>query len=111
MIGGALPSISLQGDHPFRLSRRRCDPLCGGSERVQTRPLDGFLSVCTQSAAALGRQAMRARSLFNRHVCTTLTSIVLAGLGATAESQDLPSYMAPISGHTVSSPADTAMKN
>jgi hypothetical protein len=54
---------------------------------------------------------MRARSVFIRHVCTTLTSIVLAGLGATAESQDLPSYMAPISGHTVSSPADTAMKN
>src|SRR6202049_1836256 len=54
---------------------------------------------------------MQAQSLLKRYVYTTLTSIVLAGLGTTARSQDLPSYMAPISGRTVSSPADTAVKN
>jgi hypothetical protein len=54
---------------------------------------------------------MRAQSLLKRYVCATLTSIVLASLGTTAKSQDLPSTMAPISGRTVSSPADTAMKN
>src|SRR5262249_7451949 len=35
----------------------------------------------------------------------------LAGMGSTVEAQDLPSYMAPISGRTVSSPAETATKN
>jgi hypothetical protein len=54
---------------------------------------------------------MRTHSLLQTLICTTLTSIVLTGLGPTAKAQDLPSYMAPISGRTVSSPAETAMKN
>jgi hypothetical protein len=54
---------------------------------------------------------MRAHSLVQTLIYTTLTSIVLAGLGSTVKAQDLPSYMAPISGRTVSSPAETAMKN
>jgi hypothetical protein len=41
----------------------------------------------------------------------TLTSIALASFGSTARAQDLPSYMAPISGRTVSSPVETATKN
>jgi hypothetical protein len=35
----------------------------------------------------------------------------LAGVGSTTKAQELPPYMAPISGRTVSSPAETAMKN
>ena len=54
---------------------------------------------------------MRARSFLQTLMYTTLTSIVLAGLGATGKAQDLPPYMAPISGRTVSSPAETAMNN
>jgi hypothetical protein len=58
---------------------------------------------------------MRADPLPRRHACTILISVVLAGLGTTArsqeKSQDLPSYMAPISGRTVSTPADTAAQN
>src|SRR5467141_2762809 len=54
---------------------------------------------------------MRARSFLQTLIYTTLTSIVLAGLGATGKAQDLPPYMAPISGRTVSSPAETAMNN
>ena len=59
---------------------------------------------------------MRARLLFNcqnarRHICTVLTSMVLTGVGTTAQSQDVPSYMAPISGRTVANPAETATKN
>ena len=53
---------------------------------------------------------MRAHSLVQTLIYTTLTPIVLAGLGSTVKAQDLPSYMAPISGRTVSSPAETAMK-
>jgi hypothetical protein len=54
---------------------------------------------------------MRTRSFLQALIYTTLTSIVLAGLGSRAKAQDLPPYMAPISGRTVSSPADTAVKN
>src|SRR5229473_700118 len=54
---------------------------------------------------------MRAQSLLKRYAYATVTSLALTGLGTTAKSQDLPSYMAPISGRTVSSPADTAVKN
>ena len=54
---------------------------------------------------------MRAHLLLKALVYATLTSIVSAGLGPTARAQDLPSYMAPISGRTVSSPAETATKN
>ena len=54
---------------------------------------------------------MRAHLLLKTLVYATLTSFVLAGLGASTKAQDLPSYMAPISGRTVSSPAETATKN
>src|SRR5258708_52431 len=54
---------------------------------------------------------MRPHLLLKTLVYATLTSIVSVGLGSTARAQDLPSYMAPISGRTVSSPADTAVKN
>src|SRR5437899_930707 len=57
------------------------------------------------------RQAMRVRSLLKRYAYATATLIALTGLAATTKSQDLPSYMAPISGRTVSSPVDTAVKN
>ncbi len=54
---------------------------------------------------------MRVRSLLKRYAYATATLIALTGLATTTKSQDLPSYMAPISGRTVSSPADTAVKN
>src|SRR5882672_11399855 len=54
---------------------------------------------------------MRTRSLVKRTACATLATVVLAGVGTTARSQDLPAYMAPISGGTVASPAETATKN
>src|SRR5258707_13167659 len=54
---------------------------------------------------------MRAHSFLQTLVCATLTSIVLAAVGSMAKAQDLPSYMAPISGRTASSPAETATKN
>src|SRR5258708_37740208 len=54
---------------------------------------------------------MRARSFLQTLMYTTLTSIVLAGLGTTGKAQDLPPYMAPISGRIVASPAETAMNN
>ncbi len=54
---------------------------------------------------------MRTDSLLRRFACTTLTSVILAAPGTTAKSQDLPSYMAPISGRTASSSAETATKN
>ncbi len=54
---------------------------------------------------------MRTDSLLRGFACATLTYVLLAGLGTTAKSQDLPSYMAPISGRTASSSVETAMKN
>jgi hypothetical protein len=54
---------------------------------------------------------MRAQTNVQRYTCAVLTFIALMGLGTTTKSQDLPSYMAPISGRTVSSPTDTAVKN
>src|SRR5437667_10155655 len=52
---------------------------------------------------------MQRDSLLNRYIYAT--SIVLLGLGSAASAQGLPSYMEPIEGRTVSSPADTATKN
>jgi hypothetical protein len=63
------------------------------------------------AGALSGRQAMRVQSLFERAAYAALTAIALMGPGTAVKSQDLPSYMAPISGRTVSSPADTAVKN
>jgi hypothetical protein len=54
---------------------------------------------------------MRTHSLLQTLIYSTLTSIVFAAIGSTAQAQELPSYMAPIAGRTVSSPAETAMKN
>jgi len=52
---------------------------------------------------------MQRDSLLSRYIYAT--SIVLLGLGSAASAQGLPSYMEPIEGRTVSSPADTATKN
>src|SRR5437867_6254950 len=54
---------------------------------------------------------MRTHSFLQALIYATLTSIGLAGMGSTVEAQDLPYYMAPISGRTVSSLAETATKN
>jgi hypothetical protein len=65
----------------------------------------------TDVAVMPGRQAMRTNSLLKRYAYATVASIALMSLGTAARSQDLPSYMAPISGRTASSSAETAMKN
>jgi hypothetical protein len=49
--------------------------------------------------------------LLKRIACVTLTFIALAGPNKTAQAEDLPAYMQPIAGHTVSSPAETATKS
>jgi hypothetical protein len=59
---------------------------------------------------------MQAQPLLKCYAYAAITAIALAGLGTPGKSQetrpqDLPSYMAPISGRTISSPADTAVKN
>jgi hypothetical protein len=54
---------------------------------------------------------MRIPSLLRTLIHMTLTSVVLVVFGSIARAQDLPSYMKPISGRTVSTPADTATKN
>src|SRR5262245_56050132 len=54
---------------------------------------------------------MQIESILKRYACTVLSSIVLAGAATPALSQDLPSFMAPITGRTTSSPAETATKN
>ena len=54
---------------------------------------------------------MRAAVFLKRYISTALTTAVVVGLSATAKSQDLPSYMAPISGRTTSSSAEIATKN
>ena len=54
---------------------------------------------------------MRIDSLLKRYGYATVTSIMLALPGTPANTQDLPSYMAPISGRTTSSAAETATKN
>src|SRR3982074_1001751 len=59
----------------------------------------------------LGGNLMRTHSLLQTLIYSTLISIQLAGLGSMVKAKDLPSYMAPISGRTVSSPAETAVKN
>jgi len=51
---------------------------------------------------------MRAQSLRKCYAYAMVVAIALTGLGTTTKSQDLPSYMAPISGRTVSTPADIA---
>jgi len=57
------------------------------------------------------RRAMRTHSLLMHCAYAAVTSLVLLGLGTAATPQELPAYMAPIAGRTVSSPADTATKN
>src|SRR5262245_6260209 len=54
---------------------------------------------------------MPKHSLLKRYVYATTTATLLLGLGSAAVAQNLPSYMEPIEGRTVSSPAETATKN
>ena len=58
---------------------------------------------------------MRTDSLLQRYACAALASIALAGLTTAATAQDrpadLPPFMAPIAGRTVSTPAETATQN
>jgi hypothetical protein len=54
---------------------------------------------------------MRSHLLAKRGAHAALISIVLVGAGVPAEAQQLPSYMAPISGQTQLSPAEVATKN
>src|SRR5947209_6404257 len=54
---------------------------------------------------------MRTDALRNRHAYVAVMSILLAGLGTAARSEDLPSYMEPIAGRTSSSAASIATKN
>jgi hypothetical protein len=54
---------------------------------------------------------MLAETNVKRYACAVITFTALMGLGTTTKSQELPSYMAPISGRTVSSPTHTAVKN
>jgi hypothetical protein len=51
---------------------------------------------------------MRTNLLQKRHAYPVLMSIVLAGLGTAARSEDLPSYMEPIAGRTFSTAASIA---
>jgi hypothetical protein len=55
---------------------------------------------------------MRTDRFLNQYcISVVLIFAVITGLGTSAKAQDLPSYMAPISGRTFSSSADVAMKN
>jgi len=54
---------------------------------------------------------MQTNSLLQRFVYATLASIVLFGAHTAAKADELPPYMAPIAGSTVSSAADTATKD
>jgi hypothetical protein len=54
---------------------------------------------------------MRTDLLLHRYVYATLTAITLVGVGTAAKAQDLPSFMAPISGRAVSTPAETATQD
>src|SRR5713226_5962509 len=80
----------------------------GSGSRPPVKSMRSRVDVLAQLS---GRQAMRGQSLLKRYAYATATFIALTGLGTTTKSQDLPSYMAPISGRTVSSPAETAVKN
>ena len=54
---------------------------------------------------------MQTESLLARCVYAAMMSITLLALGTAAKAQEVPSFMAPISGQTTSTPADTATKN
>jgi hypothetical protein len=54
---------------------------------------------------------MHTDSLLKRYAYATLASIVLVGLATPARSQDLPPYMAPITGRNAVSAAETATNN
>jgi hypothetical protein len=56
-------------------------------------------------------EAMRTDLFLKLYVATTLITGVLADMSTTARSQDLPAYMAPISGRTASNSAEIATKN
>jgi len=52
---------------------------------------------------------MLKHSLLNRYACAT--TVLLFGLATTASAQNAPSFMGPIEGRTISSPAETATQN
>jgi hypothetical protein len=54
---------------------------------------------------------MRTDVFLKGYISIALTTAVVVGLGTTAKSQDLPSYMQPISGRTASNSAEIATKN
>src|SRR4051812_48943405 len=55
--------------------------------------------------------AMHITSSLKRHACLIAASAALVCAASTANADDLPSFMAPISGVSNSSPAETATKN
>src|SRR3979411_875856 len=77
---------------------------------------DLFDALASRHATAVWEGGHARSNRPQMHGNAAITAIALAGLGTPGKSQetrpqDLPSYMAPISGRTVSSPADTAIKN
>jgi hypothetical protein len=54
---------------------------------------------------------MSTRSPSNSYLFAALTSVTMVCSGIPAGAQDLPSYMAPISGQVQSSAADVVTKN
>jgi hypothetical protein len=54
---------------------------------------------------------MRPDLLLKHYTYAIAASIAFAGAIAPVKAEDLPAYMAPIAGHTASSPAETATKN
>src|SRR6266480_7206469 len=67
--------------------------------------------VCVIAAGTAREAGMQTQSSLKSLMHTLLISLVLAGFGTTAKAQGLPAYMAPISGHTTSSSAETALKD
>jgi hypothetical protein len=54
---------------------------------------------------------MRIDSILKRYACATLSSIALLGAATPASSQELPSYMAPITGRNAVTATETATNN
>ena len=54
---------------------------------------------------------MPKHALLKRYVYATTTALLLSGLGSAAHAQNAPSFLGPIEGRTISSPAETATKN
>ena len=54
---------------------------------------------------------MPKHALLKRYVYATTTALLLLGLGSAAHAQNAPSFLGPIEGRTISSPAETATKS